>query len=75
MAKYYAESLKAAGKGLIAFGNIGAALLFVQSYWTMDKLSGLVASIVWLVGYYIAGMALVGIGHKHESLNMNHDRE
>ena len=40
MAKYYAESLKSAGKGLIAFGNIGAALLFVQSYWEMSRLSG-----------------------------------
>ena len=71
MAKYHAESLKAAGKGLIAFGNIGAALLFVQSYWTLDKLSGLAASAVWLISCYLAGMTLVGAGHKRESENTN----
>ncbi len=66
MAKYYAEPLKAAGKGLIALGNIGAALLFVQSYWEMSRLSGLVMSIVWLLSCYFVGMLLVGIGHKRE---------
>ena len=67
MAKYHAEPLKAAGKGLIALGNIGAALLFVQSYWEMSRLSGPVMSIVWLIGCYSIGMMLVGIGHKRQS--------
>ena len=66
MAKYYAEPLKAAGKGLIALGNIGAALLFVQSYWTLDKLSGLIASIMWLISCYAVGMMLVGMGYRRE---------
>ena len=75
MAKYYAEPLKAAGKALIALGNIGAALLFVQSYWTLDKLSGLIASIMWLISCYAVGMMLVGMGYRREPRNANHDKE
>ena len=75
MAKYYTEPLKAAGKALIALGNVGAALLFVQSYWTLDKLSGLIASIIWLMGCYSAGMILVGMGYRREPRNANHDEE
>ena len=75
MAKYYTEPLKAAGKALMALGNIGAALLFVQSYWTLDKLSGLIASIIWLMGCYSAGMILVGLGYRREPRNANQNKE
>ena len=63
MAKY-AEPLKEAGKGLIALGNIGSGLLFVQSFWEMSKLSGLVGSIIWLVGFYAIGMTLINTYYK-----------
>ncbi|MDD9807474.1 MAG: hypothetical protein OXU34_04280 [Gammaproteobacteria bacterium] len=58
MAKY-TKPLEEAGKGLIALGNIGAGLLFVQSFWEMNKLSGLAASIMWLLSSYAVGMALI----------------
>ena len=63
MAKY-TKPLEEAGKGLIALGNLGAGLLFVQSFWVMNKLSGLVVSIIWLTGSYATGMALINISNK-----------
>jgi len=63
MAKY-TKPLEEAGKGLIALGNIGAGLLFVQSFWVMNKLSGLVVSIMWLISFYAAGMALINRSNK-----------
>jgi len=63
MAKY-TKPLEEAGKGLIALGNIGAGLLFVQSFRVMNKLSGLVVSIMWLISFYAAGMALINISNK-----------
>ncbi len=66
MAKY-AEPLKEAGKGLIALGNIGSGLLFVQSFWEMSKLSGLVVSVIWLISLYAAGTALINTSNKRRS--------
>jgi len=63
MAKY-TKPLEEAGKGLIALGNLGAGLLFVQSFWVMNKLSSLVVSIVWLIGFYAAGMTLISRKNK-----------
>jgi len=63
MAKY-TKPLEEAGKGLIALGNIGAGLLFVQSFWVMNKLSGLAASIMWLISLYAAGIVLINISNK-----------
>jgi len=63
MAKY-TKPLEEAGKGLIALGNIGTGLLFVQSFWVMNKLSGLAASIMWLISLYAAGIVLINISNK-----------
>jgi len=66
MAKY-TKPLEEAGKGLIALGNLGAGLLFVQSFWEMNKLSGLVVSIIWLIGFYIVGTALMSMSYKRRT--------
>ncbi|MDD9886364.1 MAG: hypothetical protein OXU83_04285 [Gammaproteobacteria bacterium] len=58
MAKY-TKPLEEAGKGFIALGNLGAGLLFFQSFWLTEKLSSLVASIAWLISFYAIGMALI----------------
>ncbi|MDD9807473.1 MAG: hypothetical protein OXU34_04275 [Gammaproteobacteria bacterium] len=63
MAKY-TKPLEEAGKGFIALGNLGAGLLFFQSFWLTNKLSSLVASIAWLIGFYAIGMTLINISNK-----------
>jgi len=52
------------GKGFIALGNLGTGLLFFQSFWLTNKLSGLVVSIMWFLGSYAIGMTLIDISNK-----------
>ena len=60
------EGLKKAGEALLAFANIVTALVFFKSFWLTSNKSDLISGIIFWIGTYLIGIALINYAQRKQ---------